>query len=79
MTKNNINQESWQPVYISGGSFDAELLKLESYYSRPKIIDQCETNLKELFLLRNPKYKFDKNYKGELEEFVSKMKEKPQP
>jgi len=35
-----------------------------------KVIDSYREQLEELFLVRNPKYRFNKNYQADLEEFV---------
>jgi molybdopterin/thiamine biosynthesis adenylyltransferase len=53
-----IDRTSWQPLRI-----DAKKLQQFVRQTRGiKIIDQYERNFEELFLLRNPRYRFEKNY-----------------
>lgn len=55
--------------------------KLEDFRGRipvDVVLDTYEEQLKELFLIRNPKYRFDKNYQAELDEFLkSHFADKP--
>jgi len=55
----------WQPVKVSKKDID----KLKEEHPELLVIDETKRNLEELFLLRNPKYKFDKNYHEEFESF----------
>ncbi|MEK7547092.1 MAG: ThiF family adenylyltransferase [Patescibacteria group bacterium] len=53
--------------------FEPEKENLESFKSRfviDEVIDSYAGQLEELFLIRNPKYRFDKNYKEEFEKFL---------
>ncbi len=65
MTQENIDRKSWKPRKLSGRL---------SFQGHPgaQIVDQYPALLHELFLLRNPKHRFDKDYKDGLEKFVSK-------
>ena len=61
----NIDRKTWQSTKMNLNDAD-ELLKNDSSIF---VVDQYQKNLEELFLLRNPKYRFDKNYKVEFEKF----------
>lgn len=55
--------------------FDAdkiEISDIKKKYKISKIIDAYKLQLEDLFLVRNPKYKFNKNYKEDFERFVKK-------
>lgn len=60
----NIAPEDWQVQRV--GHKEAKLLA----EAGAKLVDDCRRNLEELFLLRNPKYRYDKNYAGGLEIFI---------
>ena len=62
-----IDRKSWQPVPISPD----ELENLKGKYLGLQVVDQYRKNLEELFLLRNPKYRFDKNYQADFEKFFA--------
>ena len=59
-----IDRDTWQPVVV--GDFD----KFVADHPEVSIIDRYEDQIEELFLLRNPKYRFNTDYKDELEIFV---------
>ncbi len=59
--------DSWQPIKISSVENDS----LIAAHPEISIIDESKKNLEELFLLRNPKYRFDKNYQTEFEKFFN--------
>src|SRR5437868_6054592 len=67
--KETLDRTSWQPVKITLG----EINKLARNNAQLRITDQYKKNLEELFLLRNPKYRFDKNYQPELLKFFKKQ------
>jgi len=67
MIANKNDKNSWQPVLMPHNQLDV-LIKEHPEIS---IIDEMHRNLEELFLLRNPKYRFDKNYNDELNKFLS--------
>ena len=65
MIQEKIDKDSWHPVVVAAGEVGGFVKK------HPEIlmVDEIRRNLEELFLLRNPRYKFDKNYQSEFEEF----------
>lgn len=67
MIQTKRDQSSWQPVKISAGDVDLITAK----HPEIAIVNELKRNLEELFLLRNPKYKFDKNYQAEFEKFFT--------
>ena len=61
------NKNAWQPVYVP-------LIEIDVFTKNHpvvSVVDEIKRNLEELFLLRNPKYRFNKNYKDEFEQFLS--------
>ena len=58
MVTENVDRTTWQPVLVSKESLDAFLKQNPN----AKIVDRFDGLLEDLFLLRHPKYKFDKNY-----------------
>ncbi|MST04460.1 MAG: hypothetical protein EXS49_02765 [Candidatus Pacebacteria bacterium] len=63
---NVFGGNSYTPVKIS-------FKEIESYkktHSEIQVIDRYEELLEEIFLLRNAKYKFDKNYSAPFKEFI---------
>ena len=67
----NIDRESWQPVKVAGGKDASQkILKFIENHPGISIIDQYSRNLEELFLLRNPQYRFDRNYQPQFEKFT---------
>ena len=65
MIETKVDQSSWQPIRVENKGIE-EFIKRHPGIS---IVNEVRRNLEELFLLRNPKYKFDKNYQAEFEEF----------
>lgn len=61
-----IDRESWQPIILAGG----QLEKFIAERPNVQIVDQIQNNLTELFLIRHPQYRFDKNYQTPLEDFL---------
>src|SRR3989338_4777417 len=61
------DRKLWQPVPVS----PIEVMNLEMKYPGLKVVDQYKNNLEELFLLRNPKYRFDKNHQNDFEKFYA--------
>jgi hypothetical protein len=66
MAKENIDRTSFIPTSIKVD----QIPELSSQHPELTIIDQYDSMLEELFLLRNPKYKFDKNYQTPLADFI---------
>lgn len=65
MIKDNFDRKKWRPIKINS-------LNLQSFISKNKsiqIIDQYDNFLEELFLLRHPKYRFQKVNLNELLNF----------
>lgn len=65
MIEEHIDRESWQPVSVAVSGLEA----LKAKHQELIVVDAYRKNLEELFLLRNPKYRFDKNYASECEAF----------
>ena len=65
-----MNEISSKPQKIS----DNERRLLIDSHPEIKVVDERDRNLEELFLLRNPKYRFDKNYKDELNKFLEEYR-----
>jgi len=63
--KKESNILDWRPVLVSGGRRRV----LFAEHPELSVVDGIRINLEELFLLRNPKYRFDKNYQIEFEAF----------
>lgn len=62
--------ESWQPQRIaSGPGADRVLAEFRHTHPACDVVDQYTKNLEELFLLRHPQYRFNKDYRDALEEF----------
>ena len=59
---------SWQSARIAS----AEINRCIGKHPEMTVVDESRRNLEELFLLRNPKYRFDKNYQQELNSFFQK-------
>jgi hypothetical protein len=59
------NKDVWQPIRVSAGEIDAFINK----HPEISVVDEMRRNLGELCLLRNPKYRFDKNYQPAFEVF----------
>ncbi|MBI4136026.1 MAG: ThiF family adenylyltransferase [Candidatus Vogelbacteria bacterium] len=57
---------SWQPVAVVSG----QLAEFVNGHSGIQVVDQTRANLEELFLLRHPQYRFDKNYQTPLADFL---------
>ncbi len=67
---------SYRPIIFNGEKFN--LKELRKKYKIFKVIDTYKQQLEDLFLIRNPKYKFNKNYQEDFENFVKKhQKGKP--
>lgn len=72
--KDNVNRSSWKPVKLDPSKdFNAQIRKIKGSDRRPvKVIDQYLIMLEEVFLLRNPKYRFEKDYAGDFKAFAKK-------
>jgi molybdopterin/thiamine biosynthesis adenylyltransferase len=57
--------ELWRPVRVDPSQIDA----LAASHPELATVDTYKQNLEDLFLLRNPKYRFDKNYASDFEAF----------
>lgn len=62
--------KSYKPIKISSQELKKKINKLKKENPGLQITDQYLTNLEELFLLRNPKHKFDKDYQKEFKLFA---------
>lgn len=59
---------TWQPACV----FPAAVGDCIGKHPEITVVDENRRNLEELFLLRNPKYRFDKNYQAEFSDFYKK-------
>jgi molybdopterin/thiamine biosynthesis adenylyltransferase len=68
MIKDTFDRKSQKPINISSKKI------LDFLKRKPNIcvINRVEDQLEEIFLLRRPKYRFDKNYSSELKSFLKK-------
>ena len=66
MINDKKNNNIWRPVNILPNKIN----DLINEHPEITIVDEIKINLKEIFLLRNPKYRFDKNYEEELKKFL---------
>lgn len=60
-----IDRESWKPVQVAVADIEALIAKTPGI----NVVDQYADQVEEVFMLRNPKYRFDKNYADELKQF----------
>jgi len=70
MAQERVDRMSWQPVVIPQNGFDAALETIRKEHPELAVVDHYEKNLEELFLLRNPNYRFDKNYQDDFRRFT---------
>jgi hypothetical protein len=70
-----INRTDWKPVHIQA----TDIAKLKAQHAELQIVDQYNAQLEEIFLLRNPKYKFDKNYQADFELFIKEQRNQNNP
>jgi molybdopterin/thiamine biosynthesis adenylyltransferase len=72
MHKDNLDRDSYKPIKLSPKvDFHKQLEKLGfGHKGAASISDQYEGQLEELFLIRHPQYRFNKDYQGELQKFV---------
>jgi len=63
---------TWQPQAIPL----SKIGEVVSAHPEISTVDETEHNLEELFLLRNPQFKFNENYKEELKTFSEKYQDK---
>lgn len=71
MAEERVDRVSWQPIKINiQNGFDAALGILRKEHPELVVVDRYKKNLEELFLLGNPKYRFDKNYQDDFRGFT---------
>lgn len=63
-------ETSWRPKKLNSRNIKKEINKIKKTHSKVEICDRHKEQLEEIFLLRNPWCRFDKNYKKELDKFV---------
>lgn len=68
MTAEKIDRESWRPEPITADRALAQAAAEPDL----QVIDQTSGNLEELFLLRHPQYRFDKNYQAPFQDFLKR-------
>lgn len=66
--KEKIDRVSWKPIRVPYAKLSAFLKK----HHGVSVIDQYAESIEELFLLRNPKYRFDKNYQADFQAFLKR-------
>ena len=57
----------YQPIAVNA----KELKSFKQSYPAAEILDTSKEQLQELFFIRNPRYRFDKNYQQPLDEFLA--------
>lgn len=67
-TKEKTDRASWQPILIK----ENELPSFIEGNPNLKVVDQYPEQLREIFLLRHPNYRFDPNYETEFETWQEK-------
>lgn len=65
--KEKINRDVWQPERLKG-NVKKRILSLKK--KGVNVIDQYPVMVEEVFLLRNPRFRFDKNYAAAYESFL---------
>ncbi len=71
MAEESVDRASWQPIEIvTKNGFDVTLGTLRKQHPELVVVDRYEKNLEELFLVSNPKYRFDKNYQDDFRRFT---------
>lgn len=68
--KDNVDRQSWQPQKLNGRNLLSRIKKFARAGTR--INDQYLAQLEELFLLRNPRYRFEKEYQKNFHSFVER-------
>ncbi len=68
--KDNFDRVSYKPIRLDSKKDFKQQLKKYSNAKNITVIDQYLIQLEEVFLLRNPKYRFDKDYRGEFDKFA---------
>ena len=68
MVQQKVDRTTWQPVLIPADKI-SEVVKTHPEIT---VVDEYERNLKELFLLRNPKYRFGNDYEAYFKEFLKR-------
>lgn len=61
-------EAAWKPARIAPRG----IRRFVRAHPGVRVIDRYAAHLEELFLLRNPRYRFDKNYRAALREFVKR-------
>lgn len=59
------SSQPWQPQFIPTGAIE----ELKQSHPELQLVDEIKANLKEIFLLHNPVYKFDSNYEKQFDNF----------
>jgi len=70
--KENANRSLWKPIRVPSNSNFKKIIKQILKNPGVQVIDQYDKNLEELFLLRNPKYRFNPDYFSEFKRFREK-------
>jgi molybdopterin/thiamine biosynthesis adenylyltransferase len=71
--KDNFDRKTYQPIILNPRAKDFQSRLLKFLNKKTTIIDKIADQLEELFLLRNPKYRFIKDYQKDLELFLKKI------
>src|SRR5689334_16892684 len=70
-----IDRTSYRPAQVNV----SEIASLVKSHPEISVVDQYNQQLEELFLLRNPQYKFNKEYKEPLQNFIIETRSKQAP
>lgn len=70
--QDTFDRVSYKPIRLNTKQdFKKQLKKYIAVKGSFQVIDQYEIQLEEVFLLRNPKYRFNKNYRSDFDKFAS--------
>lgn len=70
--QDTFDRVSYKPIRLNTKQdFKKQLKKYIAVKGPFQVIDQYEIQLEEVFLLRNPKYRFNKNYRADFDKFAS--------
>jgi len=60
----------WQPIRLPNQNIDKKIKELRKIHPEIAVLDRFEDQLEEVFLLRHPQCRFNKDYKDDLKDFI---------
>jgi len=70
MIKEKVNRTDWRPQRVVGKNLEKTLVSFIQKHPGIIVVNQISGQLRELFLLRHPQYRFDQNYQRHLKTFL---------